>query len=236
MAARFQTTRWSVVLAARTGQSPASREALERLCSAYWFPVYAFVRRYGYGAEDARDLTQGYFVRLIERHDLKEVDPGLGRFRSFLLASVQHFLSNELDRVRAKKRAPEQPLLSLDESDAESHYGLEPADDDTPERFFERKWARTVLDRAMARLAGEWNDPVRVRRFEALRGYLTETEAGTYAQTGESIGMSEDAVKVAVYRLRRRFGELLRAEIADTLQEPDEVDDEIRFLADALRR
>src|SRR5436190_1827176 len=129
MHGRFETTRWSIVLAARTGQSVESRDALERLCEAYWYPVYALVRRQGFEAEEARDLTQGYFTRLIERRDLKDVDPTLGRFRSFILASVKHFLSNELDRERTKKRAPERPLLSLDGRDAESRYRFEAVDD-----------------------------------------------------------------------------------------------------------
>jgi RNA polymerase sigma factor (sigma-70 family) len=236
VAARFETTRWSVVLAARTGESAESRDALERLCTAYWFPVYAFVRRQGFGAEEARDLTQGYFARLIERRDLKDVDPALGRFRSFLLASVKHFLSNELDRERAKKRAPERPLLSLDAQDAESRYRFEPADDLTPEKLFERKWAVTVLERALARLGKEWSDPDRRKKFETLRGFLVGDPPGSsYRELGEKLAISEDAVKVTVHRLRRRFGDLLRGEIADTVREPEDVDDEIRYLLGTLR-
>ncbi len=236
MDGRFQTTHWSLVLAARTGQSPESKDALEKLCNAYWFPVYAFVRRQGYGSEEARDLTQGFFARLLERRDLKDVRPELGRFRSFLLASVKHFLSNELDRERAKKRAPGAPLVSLDAREAEDRYGLEPADLMTPETLFERRWAGTVLARTLARLELEWTGDERARRFRLLRGHLTGDELGaSYREIGAALGMTEDAVKMFVSRLRRQFGELLRAEIANTVPEPGDVDDEIRYLLGVLR-
>lgn len=235
MDGRFETTHWSLVLAARTGKSVESRTALEALCGAYWFPLYAFIRREGYAAEEARDLTQGYFARLVERRDLKDVRPELGRFRSFLLVSVKHFLSNELDRERAKKRSPGSPLVSLDAQDAEARYSFEPADALTPETLFERKWAMTVLERTLGRL-GEENAGQKAQRFEALRAHLSGDEpAASYRELGETLGMSEDAVKVAVHRLRRRFGELLREEIADTVREAGEVDDEIRHLLGVLR-
>ena len=236
MDGRFQTTHWSLVLAARTGGSAESRDALERLCNAYWFPIYAFVRRQGYASEEARDLTQGFFARLLEKRDLKDVRPELGRFRSFLLASVKHFLSNELDRERARKRAPAVPLLSLDAREAEDRYGLEPADALTPETLFERRWAGTVLARALARLELEWQGDERARRFRLLRGHLTGDEAGaSYREIGAALDMTEDAVKMFVSRLRRQFGELLRAEIANTVREPGDVDDEIRYLLGVLR-
>jgi len=232
---RFETTHWSLILAARSGESPEARNALEALCDAYWFPLYAFIRRQGYLAEEARDLTQGYFARLIERRDLRQVDPALGRFRSFLLASCKHFLSNELDRERAKKRAPAHPLLSLDAQEAERRYRVEPVDELTPEKVFERKWATTVLERALARLGQEWTGSERARRFEMLRGHLVGEPAAAYRELGSALDMTEDAVKVMVHRLRRRFGELLRAEIADTVREPGEVNDEIRYLLGVLR-
>jgi len=233
---RFETTHWSLVLAARTGKSAESRAALEALCGAYWFPLYAFIRRQGYLAEEARDLTQGYFARLIERRDLRQVDPALGRFRSFLLASCKHFLSNELDHERAKKRAPGQPLIPLDADEAERRYRVEPVDELTPERVFERKWAATVLDRALARLSAEWTGAERTRRFEKLREYLVgEMPTASYRELGAALEMTEIAVKVALHRLRRRFGELLRAEIADTVREPEDVNDEIRYLLGVLR-
>jgi RNA polymerase sigma factor (sigma-70 family) len=233
---RFETTHWSLVLAARTGKSPESRSALEALCDAYWFPLYAFIRRQGYGAEEARDLTQGYFARLVERRDLKDVRPELGRFRSFLIASVKHFLSNELDRERAKKRAPGQPLLSLDVEEAEHRYRFEPVDALTPETLFERNWARTVLERTLARLSQEWAEGEKAKRFELLRGHLAgEKPSASHRELGAVLGMSEDAVKVSVHRLRRRFGELLRSEIANTVRDAGDVDDEIRYLLGVLR-
>jgi RNA polymerase sigma-70 factor (ECF subfamily) len=231
----FTTTRWSLVLAAQAGESTQSRRALGELCAAYWFPIYAFVRRQGYSADDASDLTQGYFARLLEKEDLKDVDPRLGRFRSFLLASVKHFLSNERDRARARKRSPGQPLLELDGQSAEDRFSIEPADDLTPEDLFERRWAMTVLERTLERLAAEWSEGARARRFRRLRGYLTDADpAGSYAGAAADLGMSEDAVKVAVHRLRRRYGELLRDEIAQTVGSPDDVDDEIRYLLGIL--
>jgi RNA polymerase sigma factor (sigma-70 family) len=210
--------------------------ALEELCRAYWYPLYAFVRRQGYAADEALDLTQSYFARLLERRDLQQVRPDLGRFRSFLLASVKHFLSNELDRERAKKRSPDLAVLSLDAREAEGRYAAEPAETVTPELLFERKWAALVLERALSRLRDEWNGADRRRKFEELRGVLVGDRPGpSYHELGETLGMSEDAVKVAVHRLRRRFGELLRGEIADTVREPGDVDDEIRHLLIVLR-
>lgn len=236
MDGRFATTHWSLVLAARTGKSVESRTALEALCEAYWFPLYAFIRREGYAAEDARDLTQGYFARLVERRDLEDVRPELGRFRSFLLVSVKHFLSNERDRERAKKRSPGPPLVSLDAQEAENRYRFEPADALTPETLFERKWAMTVLERTLRRLEEESSEDQKARRFEALRAHLTgDAPAASYRELGETLGVSEDAVKVAVHRLRRRFGELLREEIADTVDDSGEVDDEIRYLLGVLK-
>lgn len=232
---QFETTHWSLVLAARTGQSTESRSALARLCEAYWFPLYSFIRRQGYGAEEARDLTQGYFARLLERGDLKDVSPELGRFRSFLLASVKHFLSNERERERARKRSPGQPLISLDAGVAEDRYRIEPADALTPETLFERKWAMTVLERALERLGEEWGDAERARRFEKLRGFLLgDAPSASYRQVGDELGMTEDEVKVEVHRLRRRFGELLRGEIAHTVRDPKDVDEEIRYLLGVL--
>ena len=195
MDGRFETTHWSLVPAARSGESEKSRIALETLCGAYWFPLYAFIRRQGYSSEDARDLTQGYFAPLLEHRNLRDVRPELGRFRSFLLASVKPFLSNELNRESAKKCSPGQPLISLDAGDAEQRYALEPMEAFTPETVFERKWAVTVLDRALTRLEGEWAGEERGPRFRALRGHLVGDEgAAPYRDVGASLGMSEDAI------------------------------------------
>jgi RNA polymerase sigma factor (sigma-70 family) len=224
-----------MVLAARTGQSAESREALARLCEAYWYPIYAFVRRQGYGADEARDLTQGYFARLIEKRDLRAVDPDLGRFRSFLLASVRHFLSNERDRERAKKRSPDSQVLSLDAESAERMYRVEPAESLTPETLFERKWAMTVLERSFSKLGEEWGEGERAKRFEKLRGHLIgDAPAAVYAEIAGSLGMTEDAVKVTVHRIRRRFGEILREEIAHTVRDAEDVDQELRYLLTVL--
>jgi RNA polymerase sigma factor (sigma-70 family) len=232
---RFRTTHWSVVLAARTGQSTESRSALAKLCEAYWYPLYAFVRRQGYSAEEACDLTQGYFARLIERDDLRQVDPERGRFRSFLLASIKHFLANERDREKAKKRSPGQPVLSLDAEAAEGKFRIEPADGLTPETLYEKKWAMTVLERALERLGEEWSGGESQRRFETLRGQLAgDTEISSHREAAEALGMTEEAVKVTVDRMRRRFAELLREEIAHTVRDPSDVDEEIRHLLDVL--
>jgi RNA polymerase sigma-70 factor (ECF subfamily) len=231
---KFETRRWSVVLAARTGHSTESRRALAWLCEAYWYPLYAFIRRQGYDPEDARDLTQGYLASLLERGDLRDVRPELGRFRSFLLASVRHYLANERRREHAKKRSPGRPLLSLYADMAEDRYRVEPADELTPEVLFERKWAATVFDRAVSRLGNEWGDGVRARKFEKLRGYLTGDDSASYLEAAGALAMTEDAVKATVHRLRRRFGELLREEIAQTVRDPKDVDDEIRYLLDVL--
>jgi RNA polymerase sigma-70 factor (ECF subfamily) len=220
-----------VVLTAAKGEGTASRDALGSLCEAYWYPVYAFVRRQGYGAEEARDLTQGYFARLIERRGLKDVRPELGRFRSFLLASVRHFISNERDRESARKRVPSEGLVSLDVETAEDRYLAEPADALTPETVFEQKWAMTVFDRALGRLRAEWIGEERSRRFRVLSAFLTgEEPAPSYRAVAAELKVSEDAVKVGVHRLRQRYGALLREEIAETVHDASEVDDELRHL------
>jgi RNA polymerase sigma-70 factor (ECF subfamily) len=227
---KFRTTRWNVVLAAAKGESAMSRDALGSLCEDYWYPVYVFVRRQGFGAEEARDLTQGYFTRLIERRGLKNVSPQLGRFRSFLLASVRHFLSNERDREQARKRAPRKPLVSLDES-AEDRYLAEPVDELTPEIVFEHKWASTVFERTLRRLGSESIGEERMHRFRALSRILTgEEPAPSYGELALALEMTEDAVKASVHRLRQRYGELLRQEIAQTVNDPADVDDELHYL------
>jgi RNA polymerase sigma-70 factor (ECF subfamily) len=232
---RFETTHWSLVLAARTGQSPAAREALTELCEAYWYPIYAFIRRQGHDADAALDLTQGYFTRLLEKGDLRHVDPELGRFRAFLIASVRHFLSNARDREEARKRSPGTPLLSLDADAAEGMYRVEPLDARTPEVLFERKWAMTVLERAIRRLDDEAPEGEGRRRFARLRGYLIDEQPGSpYSAAASDLGMTEDAVKAAVHRLRRRFGELLRDEIARTVRDRADVDGELRHLLEVV--
>jgi RNA polymerase sigma-70 factor (ECF subfamily) len=230
---RFPTTRWSVVLVAGDDRQGA-RDALSSLCETYWGPLYSFVRRRGFAPDDAQDLTQGFLLSLLERADLRRVHPQAGRFRSFLCASVKHFISNEMDRAKALKRGGGAITISFDAGEAESHYRLEPRDDLDPEKVFERRWAFTVMRRAEARLVEELSD----RRPDLE--HVLPLVAGTgprsaYADVATALGVSEDAVKMRVHRLRRRFGEIVREEIADTVADPNEVDDELRYLLAIIR-
>ena len=235
MSARFQTTNWSLVLAARGNETLASRDALTRLCEIYWYPIYAFIRRKGHSAEQARDLTQGYFALLLEKAYLEDVRPEAGRFRSFLFASVSHFLSNERDRAHALKRGGNRALISLDGDTAEGRYRHEPARELTPEKLFERQWALALLDRALDRLGDEEAATGSRARFDQLRPYLTgEEPTAQYSEVAQALGMSEGAVRVAVHRMRGRFGKVLRQEIAHTVNDPADVDEELRFLLTAL--
>ncbi|HVS13006.1 MAG TPA: sigma-70 family RNA polymerase sigma factor [Thermoanaerobaculia bacterium] len=236
---RFRTTRWSVVLAAGAGDEQASRRALEELCRTYWWPVYAFVRRGGLDAEAAADLTQGYFLSLLERRDLERMDPERGRFRSFLLAALRNYLAKQRVRAKTQKRGSgEQPLsldLDFDADDADRRWVREPASEASPEQDFERRWAITLLDRVLRRLREEAEAADALERFDLLAPHLTgRGEAVPYREIGGRLGLSESAVKVAVHRLRKRFGELLRAEVAETVAGEEEVDDEIRSLLAAV--
>jgi DNA-directed RNA polymerase specialized sigma24 family protein len=229
----FATTQWNVVLAARDGTATEARRALELLCEAYWYPLYAFVRRRGHEADEARDLTQAFFADLLGRDFLGAVDRSKGRFRSFLLASLEHFLSHERDKAHALKKGGGVPPLSLDAAMAETRYSHEPADRVTPETVFERRWGLTVMERAMERLRTESAED---QRFERLRPYLTGSDEHTpYKEAAEALAMTETAVKAAVHRLRQRFGRLLREEIAQTVADPAEVDDELRHLLAVVR-
>ena len=212
-----------------------SAEALERLCRTYWFPLYAYVRRRGYDAEEAKDLTQEFFLRLLQKHYLAHADRSKGRFRSFLLTALNHFLANDWRRAQAAKRGGGQPLISLDDPAAETRYALEPLSDLTPEKIYERRWALTLLDRALGRLAAEYEAAGRSPQFERLRGFLaTESGETRYAAVAAELGMTADAVGVAVHRLRYRYRELVREEIAHTVASPAEVEDEIRWLFTAV--
>lgn len=236
MGNRFETTHWSTVLQAGRGSDPASREALARLLEVYWYPLYAFVRRSGFSAEDAQDLTQEFFTRLIEKDYLRSVAPSRGRFRSFLLAALTHFLANERDRMRAKKRGGGQVVLPLEFETAEGRYSREPADETTPLVVFERRWAAAVLETTLARLEEEQARGGRKETFARLKGALTGEGTVPYAEIAKETGTTEGALKVAVHRLRRRFGDLLREEIGHTVETPGEVEDEIRYLFAALGR
>lgn len=230
----FTTTRWSVVLAAGGGASGA-HAALGHLCAAYWFPLYAFIRRQGHGAHDAQELTQEFFARLLGKSWLGGVDRERGRFRSWLLASVKHFLANEWDRAHAAKRGGRVAMVSFDEAAAEERYLAEPADSDDPARLFDRRWALTLLDRVLLRLRDEMDAAGKLAQFEALKGVLTG-ERARHGEIARTLGITESAVKAAAHRLRERYRGVLRAEIADTVSTSAEIDEEIRHLFAALSR
>jgi len=234
-AGHFATTRWSLVLAAGRQTSVESREALGTLCRLYWYPLYAYVRRRGHAPEEAEDLTQGFFARLLEKHAVRAADPARGRFRSYLLTSLKHFLVNERHRARAQKRGGGRQAISLDVRHGEGRYRLEPADEMTAEKLFERRWALTLLELVLAELRGQYARDGRERLFDRLKGFLGGRDAGTpYSGVAEELGMTPGAVRVAVHRLRRRYRRLLRDRIAQTVASPDDVDDEVRHLFAAI--
>ena len=218
--------------------SPAVHEALATLCETYWYPLYAFLRGRGYSAENAQDLTQAFFARLLEKGTIRHADPARGRFRSFLLTSLRNFAANEHDREIAHKRGGGAVMLSLDLETAEGRFQMEPVSDETPERVFDRLWALTLLGRVMSRLQAETSARGdKASLFERLRPYLTGDEPQlSYAQTASDLGMTEAAVKVAVHRLRKRFRDLVRDEIAHTVSSPAEVEMELRHLWSAVGR
>ena len=232
---RFTTTHWSLVLAASGSEDTHSREALAQLCQVYWYPLYAFVRRHGHGPHDAQDLTQEFFMRLLEKDYLRDVDRSKGKFRSFLMAALKHFLSKEWARGKTLKRGGGQRLLSLDIISAEDRYRREPQDNLTAEKLFEHRWALTLLDRVLTRLSEEYEASGKATMFEQLKGCLTgDSDLLPYAELALGLGISEGAVKVAVHRLRKRYRGVLRDEIAQTVADPTEIDDEIRQLFSAL--
>lgn len=234
MADRFETTRWSLVLAAAKGDE-RSVEALEWLCATYWQPLYVFIRRQGHDSEAARDLTQSFFLSLLDRNSLRHIDPSEGRFRSFLLASIKNFLAHDRDRQMALKRRSDDPLFRLDFEAAEARYLHEGSLESSPEEVYESRWARTVLDRALRRLGEEHETIGKGEIFRRLSGCLTGEEA-PYDRLAADLGMTEGALRVAVHRLRRRLGVLLRAEVAQTVADPDDVKREVRNLIEAIGR
>ena len=226
----FLTTRWSVVLAAAQGSTTEARAALDKLCKTYWYPLYAYIRRRGYGAADAEDLTQGYFARLLGLNSLAAVRREKGRFRSFLLAGVNHFLADERDRAVAQKRDVRR-TISLEAESAEHRYRLEPLNAETPEHLYERQWAITLLETVVQRLHGEYDVAGKGLLFMALRFAITGDRHGIhYADLAAQLSMSEAAVRVAVHRLRRRYRKLLREEIANTVANDAEIEEELRYL------
>lgn len=236
--ARFPTTRWTLVVGADSSHSPEAREALAALCEAYWRPLYAFVRSRGYGAEDARDLVQGFFARFLAHDDVRRADREKGRFRSYLLGALVHHLSDEDDRARAAKRGGgvEDLPLELDFEDGERRYVDPPSPDPDPQRVYERRWALELLDRVLERLRGRYEEAGQSERFEALVHHVTG-QAGpvSYRDLAERLGLTESAIKVSVHRLRARYAELLRREVADTVADPRDVEGELRYLVRVLR-
>jgi RNA polymerase sigma-70 factor (ECF subfamily) len=231
----FATTQWSLVLAAQDKTSPEAREALAALCRSYWYPLYAFIRRQGFDSDQAQDLIQEFFTRLLEKDFLGTVNPEKGKFRSFLLKACTHFLANERDRARAQKRGGDREIVSLSIDHAEHRYGREPAHTLTPERLFERNWALTLLEQVLARLKSEMIRDDKGRLFESLKIFLTgEGRGAPYRQLAADLGLTEGAVKVAVYRLRQRYRELLLEEIGRTVEDPADIDAEIDRLFAAL--
>ena len=232
---QFAPTRWSVVLAAGQKVSPQAQEALATLCQTYWYPLYAYMRRRGHGPHDAEDLTQAFFARLLEKEYLAHLKREGGRFRSFLLTAVQAFLANEWDRQHAQKRGGGHALVSIDRDTAESRYSREPSHTLTPEKIYERHWAEALLDRVMAQLRQEFVAAGKTRLFDHLSPSLSrERGAVPYASIAAQLGTSEAAIKMAVQRLRSRYRALLRAEIAQTVASPQEVEEEIRHLFSAF--
>jgi RNA polymerase sigma-70 factor (ECF subfamily) len=230
-AAQFATTHWSVVLSAVDRASPDSEAALARLCQSYWYPLYAYVRRRGNSSEDAQDLTQSFFASLLEKKYLDRADRERGRFRTFLLRSLENFLHNEWDRAAAQKRGGGHTLVSWDERDAEGRYVNEPVDDSTPEKIFEKRWAATLLELVLKKMREEFIVSGKAELLEAIKPHLwSEGPATSYSQLAVHLNMTVVAVKVTVHRLRHRYRDLLRAEIAHTVATPGEVDDEIRHL------
>lgn len=231
----FPTTQWGVVLAAGRGTSPGCRPSLEALCRAYWHPIYSYARLGGREAEDARDLTQGFFAHLLERDLFAIADPERGRFRSFLKGAFDHFAANEWRKSRALKRTADRPSVSIDLEDAESRLRIADVDSETPETAFERHWAHALIARALERLGDEMEASGQEKRFGFLRPFLTGQEGGLpYRDIAEELGTSESAVKVAVHRLRRRFGTILRNEVSQTLSDETRVDEELRHVLNVL--
>ena len=232
----FRTTLWTEVMLAGGTASPEAAVALDNLCRLYWYPLYAFIRRHGHDVHEAQDLTQAFFCKLIAQGALAGADREKGRFRSYLLARLKHFLANDWTYHRRQKRGGGQTIFSLDEVQAEGRYETEPRCDDTPERLYERRWAQTLLDEVMRKLAEECAAAGQATRFEELKHYLAGApETDSYAEVAGRLGMSASGIKSAVFRLRQRYRDLFRAEIGNTVATTAEIDEEIRYLFVVLR-
>ena len=234
----FATTHWSVIAAAATGpDSPHAREALETLCRTYWYPLYAYIRQHGQTHPDAQDVTQSFFLQLLDKNWLTQVDRRKGKFRSFLLVAMNHFLANEWRRLRTEKRGGHAVLISLDEATAEERWQLEPTTDATPETAFEQRWAAALLERVLYRLRAEQVTAGRSKLFDELKVFLVGRRGEVaYADLAARLESTEGALKMAVQRLRHRYGEILREEVANTVSSPDDVEAELRYLLTVLER
>ncbi|HWN95164.1 MAG TPA: RNA polymerase sigma factor [Methylomirabilota bacterium] len=233
---QFATTHWSAVLLAGEAASAETQQALEDLCRAYWYPLYAYVRRQGHSPDDAQDLTQEFFARLLEHKYVRLADRQRGRFRTFLLSSLKNFLINEWEKSRTAKRGGADATFSLDEQDAEGRYLAEPVDGLTPERIYEKRWAVTLLEKVLARLRDKYMADGKAPLFDALKPYVWgETLTDGYDEIGARLGMSAGALRIAMHRLRESYRELLRDEVARTVASPAEIDEELRQLVAALR-
>lgn len=235
-AGHFTTTHWSVVLAAGHQVEKCAQEALAKLYHTYKPPLYSFLRRTGYSPQDAEDLIQDFFVHLLKKEALGRADPAKGRFRSFLLSSLKHFLVNWHEYNQAQKRGGGRPLVRLDADSAETWHKLEPADNNlTPDKAYERRWALTLLSQVLARLRDEHVKAGKLNLFEEIKGYLSgDNDLALYAEVARKNGTTENAIKMMVSRLRQRYRELIREEIAQTVASPEEIDDELRYLLAAL--
>jgi RNA polymerase sigma-70 factor (ECF subfamily) len=231
----FTTTHWSVVLKAGDGASPLAFAALDQLCRAYWFPLYVYVRRQGFDPPEAQDVTQGFFEQFISKEFLKHVDPNKGRFRSFLLAALKHYVLNHRKHAGRLKRGGDHVIVSFDAEMAETRFRAEPGAESTAERAFDRRWAMTVMERGLERLRAEHRATGKEPLFQALKKFISaEAAPGEYSELAPELGLTKNAVGVAVHRLRQRYGELIRAEIADTVAQPLEVEEEMRYLLGLL--
>ena len=232
----FSTTSWTLIRIAAGNPTPDSREALAGLCQKYWHPVYAFIRRRGYARDESEDLTQGFFTLLIERNYLLDADSKRGRFRSFLLGAVQHFLANEWDRANAVKRGGNQIAVSIDDmAEAEAGHALPAMQQATPESLYERRWALSLLENVALKLRKEFEDAGKAGEFDKLSVFLNkDSRPSRYDALAQEMCMSAGALRMSVYRMRQRYRRLLRAEIAESVSEPGEIDEELRFLSSIL--
>lgn len=231
----FQSTQWSVIVRAANVDDAGSNKALESVCKSCWYPIYAFVRRQGYTPEDAQDLTQGFFVHVLENNVLAHADQERGRFRSFLLGALRHFISNEARRLRAEKRGGKVTFVSVDEDGSEERFGRELPDPETPEKLFQRNWAENLLRRASETLRADYERSHKLHLYDAIKPYLLgSANPDSYQEVADSLGISSGSLAVMVFRMRKRYGDILRQEIALTVDDPADVQSEIRILLEAV--